>query len=186
MSEIINNQKHFYRYRLSDNSINEKAQINGVDLTRSWMTSDVELKQLNSYIRTKDAPDNFIDYEKFDRFSNAVLKSSWVDFTKLFPYYERNTLASMKRPQLELICNSYNISTANMRNDILINKVLEKQEFYKSQHDERKRLDKEKELDRAAEKAMRKIFAEHLDVVITDAVKDELKQKLINDLKKSC
>jgi hypothetical protein len=183
---MVQNPQIYYRYRLSDNVEKDTMNVNGKNLNHSWMTIGHEIPELHMYIRTKDNPENIIDFESFDRITQAIIKSSWVDFKKFFPYYSRETLASMPRKQLEIICNSYNIPTANLRNEFLINKLLQKQEIFKVRHDEEKAKKQRVLLEEVADKAIKKILEEKLneqDLVIDKDIELELKEKVIEDLK---
>ena len=185
----IQNSTYYYRYRLSDNVTYEKMNINGVDLTKKWTVFSAEQIPLKPVIRTKDNPTNVVDYEKFDGKTQETLKSSWVDFKKWFPYYSRETLVSMHREQLEIICNSYNISTPNMRNEFLVNKILAKQEIYKTHFEEEKNRKRKEILEEVADKAARKILnqklSEQQELIVNEELITDLKEKIIEDLEQT-
>ena len=178
-----NNIRFYYRYKLNENSESESKMIRQNELSKKWTIFPNEVKEFKDFIRTKDRPTGIIDYEMFDRFTEAVHKSSIVDFNKRFPMYSREILASMPRTQLVSICNAYNISTVNKRPDFLINQILTKQDVYREEQEQRDKEERKQLMEQIAEEKVNEVLDKRL-VVLEDSDKAELKKNVIDTLKK--
>jgi len=179
----VNNIRFYFRYKLNENSDSDSKMIRQNELSKKWTVFPYEVKEFKDFIRTKDRPTGIIDFEQFDRFTEAVQKSSAVDFHKKFPMYTRETLSSMPRKELVEICAAYNISTVNKRPDFLINQILTKQEIYREEQEQREKEEKKQLMEKIAEDKVNEILEKKL-VVLEDGDKAELKKSVMDTLKK--
>ena len=179
-----NNLKFYYRYKLNENYKSDSKMISNIELSKKWTIFPNEVEEFRTFIRTKDRPTGIIDCEQFDRFTNAVQKSSIVNFKKKLPMYARETLASMPRSQLVEICNAYSISTVSKRPDFLINQILTKQEVYRESDEQRREDTKLKKIEEIAENKINEILDKRCEALQNNERKD-LKDKVIETLKKA-
>jgi hypothetical protein len=170
-----NGRLSMFRYKLNENCNTDSKIYGPIKLTKEWKTMPQEEIMLRNYIRTKDNPGGDVDYEEFNVNSGGVIRSSYVNFKKRFPYYKKETLMSFPRHQLVDICKAYSISTEGKRPEFLIEKIIEKQDIYKVADDERKEKEKFDKIEKIIEEKLTKILI-NMKMSINDNDKEKIKE----------
>lgn len=117
----------FYRYRINPEVEIESMQIAGIDMNKGWKDFDRIQDVLTPFIRTKENPDAYLDFETYKPLTKEVLNNS-QDYTKISEIYTRNELLLMDRKQLVEVAKSYNIDPVNKVNDFLLKLIYKAQE----------------------------------------------------------
>lgn len=173
---IIDKTIVMYRYKLNENHKDKNAVLNNVFLTKDWTVFSTENHSLSNFIRTKENPKGIVDYEEFNRITNGVRKSSYVDFKKRFPLYTREVLASMPRKLLVDICKAYSIDVIGKKPEFLVEKIIEKQHIYKEQEEQRKEEEKKIYLEELVERKVNEYFSKDAVVDVEKAKIDIIKE----------
>ena len=139
MTQVYNSDPWIkYQYKLNENFKDncESKQIEGITVKKDmWTIFPQKMVTLFKYIKTVENEEGILDYECFHQIKGEVYDSSVNNYQKLksgrIPNYTRASLSTFKRPQLQEICDLFNIDTQHRINSILVNSILDKQQVLK-------------------------------------------------------
>ena len=177
-----NGRSSMFRYKLNENCLTEAKMFGQIKLTKDWRNFSMEEISLKFYIRTKDNPKGEVDYEEFNANNGGVIRSSIVNFKKEFPLYKRETLALMMRSHIVDICKAYSIPIEGKRTEFLIEKIMEKQDIYKMNNEDRKEEEKFKKIEKIIEKKITEII-QKLKFNISEKETNKIKEKVRNEIR---
>lgn len=116
----------YYRYKIHKDHPNDKISIEDIKLQKDkWHTSANKLDKLNSWIKSMQNPQGFVEYEEFDIKSGNITYKPPAGPPEIF--YDRDQLFVMSRDELCNVANDLGISTINIKNDHLMRLILQNQ-----------------------------------------------------------
>jgi hypothetical protein len=119
-------KNYVYRYKLTDSCKDERRQIAGTTLTKSWIDFKAPKQELEIFIKTSIKPEGIIDFEKKDLISNEIIQqSTWTG--EIPEIISREVLHAMERFELVPIAKYYLIDCVNKDSKMLIKLITEAQ-----------------------------------------------------------
>jgi len=121
-----------YSYNLNENHKGGTRVCKGITISSAGVRYHSRNKELEEFIKTKKNPEGFLTYEEIDLETNKVVFSSKEQFDKrVILSYKRDSLSTMKRPELEAVAKSFDINPVRKTNAFLTNLILKSQDEIK-------------------------------------------------------